>query len=111
MLTNYVKILKEEKAKGNAVIFNGISSKVGCNGNLVLNALILKSDELNVDTFSFAKKDLVKASAPMTICKLDTALRKLTKSGFISITKKNEFPYRIYYTIHKKVVENAVTKS
>lgn len=110
MKKNFIEILKEEKAKGNGVIFSGISSVVGCNGNLVLNALLLKSDELNTDTFPFSKNELVKTSMPMTLCKLETALSKLVKAGFISISKKKDFPARLYYTVHKDIIKQAVTE-
>lgn len=84
-MTNFVNILLNENVKGNSVVSTGIIKRVGINGNLIINSLILKSIELNSNCFEYPKNSLVRATACMSLYKLNKSLPKLISENFISV--------------------------
>lgn len=108
-IEKFIEILKNEASNNNGVIFKTLLHSIGLNAHLVLNALVLKSNELNSNSFSYKKEDLIKDSI-LTNCKVDTAIKNLKEANLISVKLdcRNGKPPRNYYTVNFDKVSNII---
>lgn len=96
-----IEMLVKAKLINEAIIFSGIVKRVGMDGNIVLNLLILKANELKSNEFEYPQKLLEKEAYYISSYKVRKGLKKLKKENFITVNNKK-------YSINIEAVKVAI---